>query len=245
MYRLLLLLLVVGMLPVVTVHRAAATMPVGGQHVLHAIERDIGGMLEQGELLRSRLRLPFDVEGPGVRLAGIHDGDYRSTWRALRQSMLRLERNLARLRPTLRENADGGGGEILLAMRVELSAMSLALTELAGAEGEAARNEALARLDASLQSLDGAVAATWALDPQRVDEPMAIGALAADLSGNTDAVDRSGAVAAVNLAGAADAVDRSGAADAVDRSGAADAVDDDRAGGGRPIAEGESPLHRD
>ncbi len=218
MYRLLLLLLIVGMLPVVPAHRAAAMMPVGGQHVLHAIERDIGGMLEQGELLRSRLGLPFDAEGPGVRLAGIHDGDYRSTWRALRQSMLRLERNLARLRPTLREDADGRGGEILLAMRVELSAMSLALTELAGADGEAARNEALARLDSSLQSLDGAVAATWALDPQRIEQSMAVGAQTADLSGN---------------------------ADAVDRSGAADAVDDDRAGGVRPIAEDEGPLHRD
>lgn len=188
----LILLLLAGMPAALASLQATATMPGRLPSLLHVLERDIGGMLEQSELLRGRLDVAFDVEGAGGRLAGIYDGDYRSNWRALRQTMMRIERNLGGLRSALRESDDGRAGDILLSMRVELSTMSLALIELAEAEGAAARQEALGRMDMALHSLDGAVAAIWALGPKNAGE-FAAGVASTAVVGSTGEAGASGA----------------------------------------------------
>jgi hypothetical protein len=151
---------------------AAATPQLATMVLLHGVERDLGGAIGQIEVLHERLDAAADAEGPGAGLVGIADGSYRSALHALLRAMQRLERGLTALWPSLRQSDDRGAAEILLAMRVQLSAMSLAWGELT-AEGEDRRAAGLERLRSSLRTLDGAVAAAWSIGPPADGDPAA------------------------------------------------------------------------
>jgi hypothetical protein len=152
------------MAALLSVQVAAATPRPATMALLRGVERDLGAAIAQIEVLNGRLDAAAGAEGPGAGLVGIADGSYRSALHALLRGTQRLERGLTALWPSLRRSDDRGAGEVLLAMRVELSTMSLARSELT-AEGEDRRAAALERLRSSLHMLDGAVAAAWSLVP--------------------------------------------------------------------------------
>lgn len=141
-----------------------AATPAAMAGLLRNVERDVGAMAEQVSVMRDHLAEAAGSEGPGARIVGIADGGFVSTMRSLHQSALRLERRLAELRPRLRQIDEAKAGEIMLAMRVELSALTLALGELAATEDRSGRAEALDQLGTALVALDGATAAVWTLD---------------------------------------------------------------------------------
>jgi hypothetical protein len=171
----------------------AEATPAGMGGLLRTVERDVGAMIEQASVMRGRLGDAIGGEGPGAAIVGIADGGYLSTVRSLHQATLRLDRRLGELRPRLRRLDDGEAGEILLSMRVELSALTLALGELAATEDAALRAEALDRLGSALTALDGATAAAWTLEPSRgnAEPPDALPAESAafDSAAPEDAID--------------------------------------------------------
>lgn len=149
----------------------AEATPAAMAGLLRNVERDVGAMAEQVSVMRGRLAEAAGGEGPGARIVGIADGGFVSTMRSLHQAALRLERRLAELRPRLRQLDEAKAGEIMLAMRVELSALTLALGDLAATDDRAVRAEALDQLGTALMALDGATAAVWTLDTAGRPEP--------------------------------------------------------------------------
>lgn len=154
-----LLALGLAMLPTLAARATPATMA----GLLRNVERDVGAMTEQVSVMRRQLGQQADGEAPASSIVGIADGSFLSTLRSLHQAAIRLERRLGDLRPRLRQIDEAGAGDVLLAMRVELSALTLALGELAASEDAATRAAALDQLGGSLAALDGATAAVWTL----------------------------------------------------------------------------------
>mgnify|MGYP001243328470 CR=1 FL=1 len=143
----------------------AAATPAAMAGLLRTVERDVGAMSEHVSMMRGRLGEPIDGEGPGARVVGIADGGFLSTVRSLHQASLRIERRLEQLKPRLRQLDESRAGEIVLAMRVELSTLTLALGDLAASEDPLARAQALDQLGRALAALEGATAAVWTLGP--------------------------------------------------------------------------------
>lgn len=154
--------------------REAAATPAAMAGLLRTVERDVGAMAEQVSVMRGQLDQRIEGEGPGSRVVGIADGGFLSTMRSLHQASLRIERRLAQLKPRLRQLDEARAGEILLAMRVELSTLALALADLVDARDPEVRALALDQLTRALSALDGATAAVWTLDPSSADPPPSI-----------------------------------------------------------------------
>lgn len=151
--------------------REATGTPAAMAGLLRTVERDVGAMTEQVSVMRGRLAERIDGEGPAAQVVGIADGGLLSTMRSLHQATQRIGRRLDELKPRLRQLDETRAGEILLAMRVELSTLALALGELAASDDAGARVRALDQLSRALAALDGATAAVWTLGPSGGDAP--------------------------------------------------------------------------
>lgn len=134
---------------------------------LERLERDIGGAAGLVQILREQVETAELAEADATSAAGIADGGYISTLRALRAASRRLDRRLDELDDRLPEADDPDADAILLAMRLELASLELAFEDVLAAADAGGRREALARIDAALISLDGGTAAVWTLDGVR------------------------------------------------------------------------------
>jgi hypothetical protein len=142
---------------------AMAAQPTLAQ-TLDRLERSIHGAAGLLPSLREQVISAELEEADAATAAGIADGGYISSLRALRAATIRLERRLEELRRQLPELNDPTADEILLKMRLALAELELAFEAVLISPDIAGRQAALARIDEALLSLDGATAAIWTLD---------------------------------------------------------------------------------
>jgi len=119
--------------------------------LLRAIDSDLGAMVEQSSMLHGQLSQSRADASPAASLVGIADGGYMSTVRSLHQTRLHLERRFGEPPPAL-------------------SAMALAIGELAAAEDPGVRAAALDRLTTALEAFAKTTAAASALASVPLDE---------------------------------------------------------------------------
>ncbi len=142
---------------------SAAAAPLVPARLLLDLERDLGGAMTQIETIRETPLEGGEPTSPAA-LLGIADGSRRARMAAIETTVRAIRRRLYDLDAAVQAVGDARLEQILFIMGRELDRLVAALAAARGAPDDAARHEALARVEKGLVQLDGATAALWTFD---------------------------------------------------------------------------------